>query len=417
MSNQDSGDDTVPRRSWPKWAALIALFTLTILALVAYFAVWPALRPAIGPVPKVTKPAEKKTAADGANQTGLPLRIPAGFEIETFAEDLGPVRFMALDEHGVLLVSVTGSGKVLALPDQNLDGKADEVITLIAGLDLPHGLAFYKNFLYVAETDKVLRYNYSSSTGNEIAIKISDPTVIVSDLPSGGGHFTRTLGFGPDGKMYVSVGSSGNILKESDTRRAAILRFNPDGTGAEVYARGLRNSVGFRWHPVTKEIWATDNGRDFLGDDLPPDEINIVKKGGDYGWPYAYGNRITDPEFDDPERAAKTVPPKIEIQAHSAPLGLTFYDSPAFGSAYEGDLFVCFHGSWNRSVPTGYKVVRYHLKGTRKDQVVFKQDFITGWLTPQGALGRPVDIIVGADEAVYISDDKGERIYRVSKIQ
>ncbi|MFZ3063104.1 MAG: PQQ-dependent sugar dehydrogenase, partial [Actinomycetota bacterium] len=270
---------------------------------------------------------------------------------------------------------------------------------------------------YIAETNRVTRYNYVYLLTYPVTFKISSPQVLVPDLPSNGGHFTRTLGFGPDGKMYVSVGSSGNVVEEKDPRRAAILQFNDDGTGGRIYAKGLRNAVGFTWHPITKEMWATENGRDRLGDDLPPDEINIVGDGGDYGWPYAYGNRIPDPAFNDPKRVAKTLPPKIEIQAHSAPLGLRFYDADSFGPEYKDDLFVAFHGSWNRTVPTGYKVVRYHLKGKRKDEVEFQTDFITGWLTPQGALGRPVDIIVGADKALYISDDKAGTIYRVSKIK
>lgn len=394
------------KRLWFSGAILIVLVVLIGLGLVFYLKFWPGLKPALGPIPKLPR---KKPIPGAVNKTNLLLIIPAGFMIETFASDLGPARFMALDPDGVLLVSITQEDRVVALPDENQDGRADKVVTVAEGLNLPHGLAFHKGYLYIAETDKVTRYRYD-------AMKISSRQVVVPELPHGPGHFTRTIGFGPDGKMYVSIGSSGNILEEEDSRRATILHFNEDGTGERIYARGLRNAVGFVWHPLTRELWATENGRDWLGDDLPPDEINVVKDGGDYGWPYAYGNRITDPEFNNSERAAKTLPPKIAIQAHSAPLGLRFFDANSFGSEYKYDLFVAFHGSWNRSVPTGYKVVRYHLKGKNRDEVAFQQDFITGWLTSQGALGRPVDIIVGADKALYISDDKAGVIYRVSKI-
>lgn len=392
--------------------AKILAVSVVVLLLVAgaglylYLRFWPGLRPALGPIPKSSV---QKPARGTINTTGLPLTIPAGFRIDTFASGLGHARFMAVDPSGTLLVSATGDGKILALPDKNRDGKADRVVTLAEGLNLPHGLAFRQDMLYVAETDKVRRYSYDPE-GPALG-----ETVVLARLPSDGGHFTRTITFGPDDKMYVSVGSSSNIIEEPDPRRAAILRFDADGGDAEIFARGLRNAVGLVWHPVAHELWATDNGRDWLGDDLPPDEVDVVKAGGDYGFPYAYGDKVTDPEFDNASRAAATLPPKIEIPAHSAPLGLTFFTADSFGTDYKNDLFVCFHGSWNRSVPTGYKVVRYHLTGKTKEEVASASDFITGWLTPDGALGRPVDVIVGADSSLYISDDKAGVVYRVSK--
>lgn len=413
INNGQDQPEGMHYRPWLSWQTLIILLVLIGLVIMVILRLLPVLRP----VTRIPRKPKNAGTPGSINKTNLPLRIPKGFRIETFASHLGPARFMALDPNGVLLVSVTEEGKVLALPDRNHDGRADQIITLLKDLNLPHGLAFHKGYLYVAETDKVIRYKYTSRLADGVNIKILDPQVVVPGLPSGGEHVTRSLGFGPDGRMYVSVGSSGNVVKESDPHRAAILSFKDDGTDAQIYARGLRNSVGFTWHPITKGLWATDNGRDFLGDNLPPDEINIVKKGGDYGWPYAYGNRIPDPEFSDARRAAETLPPKIEIQAHSAPLGLCFYDAAAFGPDYKDDLFVCFHGSWNRSVPTGYRVVRYHLTGSRKDQVAYKEDFVTGWLTHRGVLGRPVDVIVGADQALCISDDKAGIIYRISKIK
>lgn len=391
------------------WVGLVIVGAVALLAggaLFVYVRYWPGLRPAFGPIPEI--PAPKPTPG-AVNETGLPLSLPRGFKIETFASGLGPARFMAVDSDGVLIVSITQDGKVVALPDTNGDGRADRTVTLAEGLNLPHGLAFHKALLYVAENDKVTRYEYK-------AMSLSNRQVIVPDLPPDGEHVTRTITFDEAGKMYVSVGSSGNLLVEEDARRAAILQFNDNGSGGRIFARGTRNAVGLTWHPITKELWATENGRDNLGDDLPPDEIDIIKDGGDYGWPYAYGNRVPDPAFGDVARARETLPAKIEIQAHSAPLGLVFYHANAFGSAYKDDLFVCFHGSWNRSVPTGYKVVRFHMTGANKDQVERQEGFISGWLTSDGALGRPVAVVVGSDEALYISDDKAGVVYRVSRL-
>jgi glucose/arabinose dehydrogenase len=237
-------------------------------------------------------------------------------------------------------------------------------------------------------------------------------TPIVSNLPDGG-HSTRTIVFGADGKLYVSIGSSCNVCKEKDPRRAAVVRYNADGTGEDIFATGLRNSVGLAWHPTTKELWGTDNGRDMLGDDVPPDEINIIRQGQNYGWPNCYADRVPDAEFGSPEFCRKTEPPVAKLQAHSAPLGLAFYTGTQFPKEYHGDLFVAFHGSWNRSKKTGYKVVRLRIGNGRVNDV---RDFITGWLSPDGreeVLGRPVDLVVGKDGGLYLSDDAAGVIYRI----
>ncbi|MEE9611181.1 MAG: sorbosone dehydrogenase family protein [Desulfatiglandales bacterium] len=332
------------------------------------------------------------------------LEVPEGFTISVYASGLESARFMAIDDNGDIYLSQTKKGKISVLRDLNGDGVADEALEYAEGLNLPHGLAFDGDWLYVAENDKVVRL--IDEDGDHLADR---KETVVDNLPGQGGHFTRTIGFGPEGKMYVSVGSSCNVC-EDEPRRAAILRFNKDGSGEETYAEGLRNSVGFVWNPDTREIWATDNGRDWLGDDLPPDEINVVKGGNHYGWPYCYGQRIPDPEYDDPGFCTNTEPPTVELQAHSAPLGLRFYDGNMFPGEYRGDLFVAFHGSWNRNKPTGYKVVR--IKLNEEEPVV--EDFITGWLINGDKWGRPVDIIVGKDGAMYISDDFAGAIYRVS---
>jgi glucose/arabinose dehydrogenase len=333
------------------------------------------------------------------------IRLPEGFKIEVFASGLGSPRFMAFSPDGVLFATIIGSGTVVALPDTDNHGKADKVITFVKGLNHPHGIAFYKGYLYIGETNQIVRFKYNgfnSSPGKK--------EVIVSN-PSTGVHFTRTVGFGPDGKMYVSIGSSCNICEEKDERRAAILQFSFDGSEGKIFAKGLRNAVGITWNPETKEIWVTENGRDLLGDDLPPDEINIVKVGGNYGWPYCYGDRVPDPKFNKPELCKNTITPVLELQAHSAPLGLRFYTGKLFPKQYWGDLFVAFHGSWNRSTPTGYKVVRIKIKDGKTESI---EDFATGWLQGNKAWGRPVDVVVGPDGSLYISDDRGGFIYRIT---
>ncbi|HLE24111.1 MAG TPA: sorbosone dehydrogenase family protein [Thermodesulfobacteriota bacterium] len=333
------------------------------------------------------------------------IRLPNGFKIEEFASNLGSPRFMAFSPDDVLFVTIIGKGTVVALPDKDKNGKTDKVITFVKGLNHPHGIAFYKGYLYIGETNQIVRFKYQgfdSTPGKK--------EIIVPNLPARG-HFTRTVGFGPDEKMYVSIGSSCNVCEEKDERRAAILQFNPDGGEERVFAKGLRNSVGITWNPETKELWATDNGRDWLGDNLPPEEINIVKFEKHYGWPYCYGDRVPDPDFDTPDFCKKTTPPVFEMQAHSAPLGLTFYMGKLFPEEYQGDLIVAFHGSWNRSMPTGYKVVRIKMKNGKPQKI---EDFATGWLKGQRAWGRPVDLIVGPDGSLYVSDDKGGFIYRIT---
>lgn len=333
------------------------------------------------------------------------IHLPPGFKIDVFASDLGTPRFMAFSPDGVLFATVINGGKVVALPDKNKGGKADRVITFITGLNLPHGIAFYKDYLYIGETDEIVRFKY-----NGFDSPPGKKEIIVPNLPTGT-HFTRTVGFGSDRKMYVSIGSSCNVCEEKDERRATILQFNPDGSVGRTFAKGLRNAVGFTWRPGTEEIWATDNGRDWLGDNLPPEEINIVKEGNNYGWPYCYGDRVPDPKYNKADFCKSTTPPIFQMQAHSAPLGLTFYAGKLFPKEYWGDLFVAFHGSWNRSIPTGYKVVRIKIKHGKPEGI---EDFATGWLKGQRAWGRPVDVVVGPDGGLYISDDRGGFIYRIT---
>jgi glucose/arabinose dehydrogenase len=340
------------------------------------------------------------------------LRLPSGFHIAIFA-NAPHARMMAFSPAGVLLVTETSEGKVVGFPDPRRTGHPERTVTVLDDLNAPHGIAFHDGKLYVAETNQVRRYDW-----DETQLRASNGRVM-AQLPGSGEHFTRTLQFA-NGKMYVSVGSSCNACVENDRRRATVLEFKEDGSGERVFAYGLRNAVGLALNSKTGTIWVTENGRDWLGDNLPPDEINdLGANGGDFGWPYCYGNRVTDTSHTKPgdERCKGTISPKVEIQAHSAPLGLAFYTGTMFPAEYRDNLFVALHGSWNRSVPTGYKVIRIKLNPKSEPEGV--SDFITGWLRPgetrKGVwMGRPVGIVVGPEGALYVSDDSSGLIYRVT---
>lgn len=368
-------------------------------------------RPAFGPIPSVpsVNPDTNSKGKEAVNTTGLPLALPAGVTISYFAKNLSAPRVLAWDPGGTLLTSIPSQSKVVALPDTDHDGVAESAVTVIDGLTLPHGIAFREGVLYVAETNQVASYTYDPKTMKAINKKK------LFDLPPGGNHFSRTIGFGPDGKLYTSIGSSCNVCVEKDARRAKIYVANPDGSDFREYASGLRNSVFFVWHPQTKDMWATDMGRDLLGDNTPSEEVNIVRDGGFYGWPYCYNNRIHDRAFDPSDEAKKkcegSIAPHITFQAHSAPLGLAFIPD-SWPEEYRGDLLVSYHGSWNRSQPTGYKVARFNLDANGKS--TGESDFIAGFLQGSGALGRPVDLLFDADGVLYVSDDKSGTIYRVS---
>lgn len=348
-------------------------------------------------------------ACGGSTDAGTlphPVSLPEGFQISVFAEGLRGVRMMAFSAQGDLTVSQSRAGRILLLPDRNRDGKPDKTVVFAQDLDRPHGLAWRDGNLYVAESGGVIRLQ--DPNGDGIA---ETKQTLTRDLPEGGGHWTRTLGFGPDGNMYVSVGSTCNACVEEDRRRAAILRFKPDGSDMTLFARGLRNSVGFAWHPTTKELWATDNGSDRLGNDVPPDELNQVTFGGHYGWPYCYGDRKPDPRFDEGDFCEGTIPAALAFQAHSAALGMAFYTGKQFPAEYQNDAFVAFHGSWDRDPPTGYKVVRVRFENGKPTRY---EDFATGWLRGRSDWGRPVDVAVAPDGSLFVTDDAGGRIYRIT---
>ena len=318
----------------------------------------------------------------------------------------------------MLIVSVPSRGRVLALPDKNNDGRADAAAIVAEGLNGPHGLAFRcqdgKCRLYIAETDALRVYDYDVA-----ALKASRP-VKLADLPAGGNHVTRSLLFLPpphDDQLLVAIGSTCNVCREQDARRAKIMVIGADGGELREYAGGLRNSVFQAIHPATLQVWGTEMGRDLLGDDVPPDEINIIEEGKNYGWPICYGQDIHDAQFDtnvyvhDPCAEPFETPAQIDIQAHSAPLGLAFITGDGWPADYANGLFVAYHGSWNRTVPTGYKVVRYKLGPRGEYQGV--EDFVTGWLQSGGSLGRPVGLVALTDGTLFISDDKAGLVYRV----
>ncbi|MEX0617167.1 MAG: PQQ-dependent sugar dehydrogenase [Candidatus Woykebacteria bacterium] len=377
-------------------------------AVFLWFKVGKGLVPAFFPPKENTaEQLEKAVVKQSSGQkVDFPLKIDGSFEIRLFAKDLtAGARVLAFDKNQNLLVSLPDGGKVIALPDSNRDGKADKQITILQNLNRPHGLAFYEGFLYVAQENEVVQYKYDPDQ-----ISASDPKKIL-DLPSGGGHSSRTIKFGPDGKLYITAGSSCNICEEKDNRRAAMMRADPDGSNFEIFAKGLRNTVFFTFDE-SGQIWGNDMGRDLLGDQLPPDELNIIQKGGDYGWPYCNGKSVVDPFGKSEERCKSTISPHWNYHAHIAPLGITFINSGQFPDEWQGDLLASFHGSWNSSVPVGYKIV---LLEVEDGKVVAERDFVTGFITGSVAAGRPVDLIFGSGGSLFISDDKSNAVYILRK--
>lgn len=340
--------------------------------------------------------------------------LPPGFGISVFAQGLRDPRMMALGPDGALHIAERGAGRIVRLPDRDGDGVTDGIEILAEGLNAPSSLAFHpemRGLLYVGETTRILQLRDPDGDG---VFQVQE--TVIDGLPSGG-HSTRTVLVSPDGRyLFVSIGSSCNVCIEEDERRATIMRFELDDRGnvwgeGIIYAQGLRNAVGITFRPGTNDLWATNNGRDWMGDNQPPETIYHVTQGSDAGWPRCHAARIEDPEFGKPGACEGVLEPAVEMQAHSAPLGLTFYTGTQFPETYWGDMFVAFHGSWNRSVPTGYKVVHIPMEGDEPGPV---QDFAIGWLRDDGSdWGRPVDVLTGIDGSLFVSDDAGGKIYRI----
>ncbi|MFQ6672095.1 MAG: PQQ-dependent sugar dehydrogenase [Candidatus Tectimicrobiota bacterium] len=346
----------------------------------------------------------------GTGADRLPLetiKLPPGFSISLYARHVPGARSMTLSPGGTLFVGTRTAGKVYAVVDRDADQVADEVIVLATGLNMPNGVAFRSGALYVAEVNRVLRYDRIEATLHD-----PPPPVVVNDtFPRDRHHGWKFIRFGPDGKLYVPVGAPCNICNPTDERYAAISRMEPDDTGLELFARGVRNTVGFDWHPETKELWFTDNGRDWMGDDRPPDEMNHAPRPGmHFGFPYCHGTNIPDPHFGTQRRCEDFTPPAMELGPHVASLGMRFYTGTMFLEPYRGQILIAEHGSWNRTVPIGYRVTLVRVKHNR---AVAYDVFADGWLQSGGAWGRPVDLLVMPDGALLVSDDQAGAIYRI----
>jgi glucose/arabinose dehydrogenase len=335
------------------------------------------------------------------------IKLPPGFEIGIYASDVPNARSMALSPSGTLFVGTRSAGNVYAIVDRNGDFKPDDVITVARGLNSPNGVAFRDGALYVAEVNRVLRFDNIEHR----LTSSSQPVVVTDKFPSDRHHGWKFMRFGPDGLLYVPVGAPCNICERNPDRYAVIMRMHPDGTGLETFARGIRNTVGFDWHPDTKELWFTDNGRDWLGDDRPPDELNHAPRPGmHFGFPYCHGGMIRDPEFGSRHPCSEFTPPVQNLDPHVAALGMRFYTGTTFPAEYHNQIFIAEHGSWNRTEPVGYRVTLVRLDGNR---AVSYEPFAEGWLQAGRPWGRPVDVLVMPDGSLLVSDDLADVIYRI----
>lgn len=385
---------------------IFLIFIASVFAIKAWLGdLRPVLLPSSG---SIVKQFENQKNTPLGEKVTIPLQVASGFRVGLFAKDLGKARGMAFSPEGILLVSeMGGKGKIIALPDKNGDGMADSQETVVQGLNNTHGFAFYGDKLYITEKTKVSRYNWNPNT-----LKATFEKKLF-DLPDSSGHFTRTIVFDKNGQMFVSLGSTCNVCIEKEPFFASVIVSDAEGRDPQVFAKGLRNSVALAIDPETNLLWSADNGRDLLGDNIPPEEVNILKQGGDYGWPYCYGNRVADTSFSQQSvtRCPETVPMVYGMPAHNAPLGMAFIPE-AFSSEWKGDILVALHGSWNRSAPDGYKVVRLDKQG---EEIRGSEDLMTGFIQGSEAEGRPVDVIFSSTGQLFVSDDKAGAIYIVTK--
>ena len=345
------------------------------------------------------------------------LVLPAGFHADVFAENVGNARMMALGPQGTVFVGSQNAGKVYAVVDRDHDYKADQVVTIASGLSQPNGVAMRKGALYVATTNQIVRLD-------DIERHLDAPprpVTVRDNLPNPNqGHTWKFIAFGPDDMLYMSVGSTCNICAPA-AMTAAIVRMKPDGSAMEVFAEGVRNSVGFAWHPITRELWFTDNGRDMLGDDVPNDELNVAYKAGlHFGFPFCHQGDVSDPQFGTQRACSTTESPVQKLGAHVAAIGFTFYTGDMFPARFKNAAIIAQHGSWNRSTPSGYRVMVALTEGRR---VTGYEPLVDGFLPPSGAAGgrgataaatgRPADVLQLPDGSVLFSDDRGNRLIRV----
>jgi glucose/arabinose dehydrogenase len=335
------------------------------------------------------------------------LKLPPGFEVSVFAANVKNARSMALGDKGTLFVGSMGAGNVYAIVNDGM--KATRVLTIATGLNMPNGVALRDGALYVAEVDKVWRYDAIESNLEHPP----KPTLVYGKYPTEKHHGWKFIRFGPDGWLYVPVGAPCNICEPGDPF-AAITRLKPDGSAMEVYERGIRNTVGFDWDPRTKELWFTDNGRDMLGDDVPDDELNHAPKAGmNFGYPYCHAGDVADPEFGKKHNCSEFTPPAAKLGAHVASLGMRFYTGAMFPAEYRDRIFIAEHGSWNRSKKSGYRVMSARIDGGKASDVkVFMEGFLD--VPSDTAWGRPVDVQVMPDGALLVSDDSANAIYRIT---
>jgi len=348
-------------------------------------------------------------AGFGQDEPGIldKIKLPQGFHISYFARNVKDARSMTLGANGTVFVG-TRDKSVYALVDENHDGVVDKVYTIADNLHSPNGVAFKNGSLYVAEISKVWRFD-------NIESHLSNPPkpVLVSDKFSDKEwHGWKYIAFGPDGKLYIPVGAPCNVCAVDENNFACIKRMNADGTRLELYAKGIRNTVGFAWDPKTKDLWFTDNGRDEMGDDIPSDELNFAPKGGmHFGFPYCHEGDIPDPEFGKGHSCSEFVPPALKLGAHVASLGMKFYTGIQFPKEYQGRIFIAEHGSWNRSSKVGYRVVSVKMDGNK---AISSEPFAEGFLEGQKPLGRPVDVLVMPDGSLLVSDDFANCVYRIT---
>lgn len=338
------------------------------------------------------------------------IKLPPGFHITYFAEGVDSARSMALGDKGTVFLGSKNTSKVFALADEDHDGKADRKYVICNSITVPNGVAFYKGDLYIAGIDKI----WKLENIEENLVNPPQPIPVFDKLPGNYTHGWKYIAFGPDGKLYIPIGMPCNVCDSNvgDERFGTITRINPDGSAFEIYAKGIRNTVGFSWHPKTKELWFTENGRDLMGDNTPPDELDRAPvQGMNFGFPYCHGGDIPDPVYGSQHDCSEFTPPIAKLSPHVAALGMKFYTGNMFPIGYKNNIFIAEHGSWNRTEPIGYRVMLVRLNG---NEPISYEVFADGWLNNGKRTGRPVDILQLNDGSLLVSDDYAACIYRVT---
>lgn len=386
----------------------MSYFNTTLILIVSTFSFFRC-----EPVPKNDAPVseEKESLEDETLTEALKrIQLPNGFSISLYADNVPNARSMTLSSSGIVYVGTRQDDKVYALEDGDGDHKIDKKYIIAEDMNTPNGVAFNNGDLYVAEINKIWKFSDIESDLN----KVKDPVLISDEFPSDKHHGWKYIAFGPDNKLYIPVGAPCNICESKKDVYATITRMNKDGSGFEIFANGVRNTVGFTWHPDTKEMWFTDNGRDMMGDNMPPCELNHAPNAGmHFGYPYCHGGDIADPTLGGKFSCTDFVAPAQKLGPHVAPLGLKFYTGDMFPEEYRNDIFIAEHGSWNRSKKIGYRIARIKMENGKASGY---EPFAFGWLdeVEQDAFGRPVDVLIMPDGAMLVSDDRAGVIYRIT---